>query len=193
MAPGKERVKMTAHTDTAAPALSAAPATDFSKVSNEGIVAGLIGAATIAFWFLILDAIEGRPLYTPTVLGTALFGGASALEMPARLPVSFETAELALMFTWVHVLIFAALGGVAAYLLTLAERDPNYGFGILLFFVVFEFGFVVLAMIFAESVLAVSAIRRSPSQRRRWSSSSRIRLYQIGARGSPAHIRLADR
>ena len=141
---------MTAQTGTATHDVSTARATDFSRLSNEGIVAGLIGAATLAVWFLILDAIQGRPLYTPTVLGTALFGNASALGAPERLPVSFE---MALMFTWVHVLAFAVLGGIAAYLLALAERDPNYGFGILLFFVVFMFGFLVVAMVFAEDVL----------------------------------------
>jgi len=142
---------MTAHTDTAAPTFTARErSTDFSRISTEGIVAGLIGAATVAIWFFILDAIQGRPLYTPTVLGTALFGDASALDAPERIQASFETA---LMFTWVHVLAFAILGGVAAYLLMLAERDPNYGFGILLFFVVFMFGFLVVAMAFAESVL----------------------------------------
>lgn len=143
---------MTAHTGTAT--VSPARAADLSQVSNEGIVAGLIGAATLAAWFLLLDVIQGRPLYTPTVLGTALFGNVSMLDAPERLPVSFE---MALMFTWVHALVFAVLGGVAAYLLMLAERDPNYGFGILLFFVVFEFGFLVAAMVFADSVLHVLA------------------------------------
>ncbi len=141
---------MTAHTETATPTLTAERSTDFSRISTEGIVAGLIGAATVAVWFFILDAIHGRPLYTPTVLGTALFGDASTLDAPERIQASFETA---LMFTWVHVLAFAVLGGIAAYLLMLAERDPNYGFGILLFFVVFMFGFLVVAMAFAESVL----------------------------------------
>jgi hypothetical protein len=141
---------MAAQTDTAAPSFSAERSADFSKISTEGIVAGLIGAMTIAAWFFVLDAIQGRPLYTPTVLGTALFGNAGALDAPERLPVSFE---MALMFTWVHVLVFAVLGGIAAYLLTLAERDPNYGFGILLFFVIFMFGFLVAAMTFAETVL----------------------------------------
>lgn len=142
---------MTAHTGTATPTVSrTAHAIDLSRVSNEGIVAGLIGGGTIALWFLVLDAAQGRPFYTPTVLGTALFGDASALQAPERLPPS---SEMALMFTWVHLLAFAVLGGIAAYLLALAERDPNYGFGILLFFVVFEFGFVVVAMTFAENVL----------------------------------------
>ena len=141
---------MTAQTETATPTYTAERSADFSRISTEGIVAGLIGAVTVAVWFFILDAVQGRPLYTPTVLGTALFGNASALDAPQHLPASFETA---LMFTWVHVLAFAVLGGIAAYLLTLAERDPNYGFGILLFFVVFMFGFLVVAMTFAESVL----------------------------------------
>jgi len=141
---------MTAHTETATPTLTAERSTDFSRISTEGIVAGLIGAATVAVWFFILDAIHGRPLYTPTVLGTALFGDASTLDAPERIQASFETA---LMFTWVHVLAFAVLGGIAAYLLMLAERDPNYGFGILLLFVVFEFGFLIVAMFFAEDVL----------------------------------------
>ena len=52
---------------------------DRSKTYKEGFVAGLIGAATIAVWFLILDMIQGRPLYTPTVLGTALFRGSAGL------------------------------------------------------------------------------------------------------------------
>jgi hypothetical protein len=141
---------MTAQTSTATPLYSAASAADTSKTYEEGIVAGLIGAATIAAWFLVLDAIQGHPLYTPTVLGTALFGDREALAAPAGIAPSLE---MALMFTWVHALAFAILGGVAARLIALAERDPNYGFGILLLFVVFEFGFVIVAMGFAEGLL----------------------------------------
>ena len=146
---------MTAHTGTATPSFPARTrAAEISAIYNEGIVAGLIGAATLAIWFLVLDAIHGRPLYTPTVLGTALFGDPRLLDAPETLPPS---VEMALMFTWVHVLVFAILGGVAARLLALAERDANYGFGILLLFVIFEFGFLILAMTFAESVLRAVA------------------------------------
>ena len=35
-------------------------------VRREAIVTGLLGAATIMIWFLILDVVNGRPLYTPT-------------------------------------------------------------------------------------------------------------------------------
>ncbi|MGH8069924.1 MAG: hypothetical protein ACRERE_32715, partial [Candidatus Entotheonellia bacterium] len=75
---------------------------DRSTTYKEGFVAGLIGAATIMAWFLILDAIQGRPLYTPTVLGTALFRGGEGLTAPQSLAASFE---IALWFTWVHGLV----------------------------------------------------------------------------------------
>jgi hypothetical protein len=123
---------------------------EVSRVYIEGIIAGLIGAATIAIWFLLLDALNGRPLYTPTVLGTALFRQSAGLDAPEMLDVSFE---MVLMYTWVHALIFCVIGGLASRLIALAERDANLGFGILLFFVFFEFGFIVVALVFAEPVL----------------------------------------
>jgi len=141
---------MPVQTTTTAPVPAVIPTTDTSKLYEEGIVAGLIGAATIAIWFLILDAIKGRPLFTPTVLGTALFQGTAALASSETLPISFE---LVVWFTWVHALVFVVIGGVAAWLVRLAERDPNFGFGILLFFAVFESGFIVGNMVFAEAVL----------------------------------------
>jgi len=132
--------------------LSASPTAELSKLYQEGMVAGIIGAATIAIWFLILDAINGRPLYTPTVLGTALFKGGEGLASPESLAVNLDVV---LMFTWVHGLIFIIIGGVASRLLGLAEHNPNIGFGILLLFVMFEFGFVAVNMAFAEAALRV--------------------------------------
>jgi hypothetical protein len=138
-------------------ATSAAPSADTSSISNlyqEGIVAGLIGAATIAVWFLVLDSIGGRPFYTPNVLGTALFRRGEGLASPETLSISLE---MVLMFTWVHGLAFAAIGGIVAWLLSMAERNPNIGFGFLILFVILEFGFLVVAMIFAAPVLRALA------------------------------------
>lgn len=145
---------MTDQQSMAKPAPSESDTQEPSKIYEEGIVAGLIGAATIAIWFLILDAIKGRPLYTPTVLGTALFRGGAGLTSPESLPVSFE---IVVWFTWVHVLAFVVIGGAAAWLVRLAGRDPNFGFGILLLLVVFEFGFIGISLAFAEVILHVLA------------------------------------
>jgi hypothetical protein len=133
---------------------STAAALERAKVYEEGFVAGLIGAATIAVWFLILDAIQGRPLYTPTILGTALFRGGESLALPGSVTSSFE---IVLWFTWVHGLVFIVIGGAASWLVCLAARDPNYGFGILLFFVVLEFGFIGVSLLFAQEVLQALA------------------------------------
>jgi len=129
----------------------AAHESELSGVYGEGIVAGLLGAATVALWFLIVDTLNGRPLYTPTVLGTALFNGGAGLDHAAALPISYE---MVLRFTWVHALVFAAVGGIAARLLAFAEHTANVGFGIVLLFVIFEFGFVAVTMVFAEDVLS---------------------------------------
>ena len=126
---------------------------EFSGVYVEGVVAGLIGAATIAVWFFILDLYNGKPFYTPSVLGAAL-SLSGIVRDPATAPISME---LVVFYTWVHVLVFCVIGGLVAKLLSLAERDLNFGFGILLLFVIFEFGFVAAAMIFAEPILRALA------------------------------------
>lgn len=145
---------MTAQSTATRTALSYSDTAESSRLYIEGIIAGFIGAATIAIWFLILDTINGRPLYTPSLLGTALFRSGEGLASPESLPVSLE---MTLMYTWVHGLIFCVIGGFASRPLGLAEQNLNLGFGILLFFVVFEFGFVVAASLFAQAVLKALA------------------------------------
>ena len=98
---------------------------EFSGVYVEGVVGGMIGAATIAIRFFIVDLYNGRPFYTPNVLGAALSLSRSIPD-PAAAPISME---LVVFYTWVHALIFCAIGGLAAKLLSLAERDLHFGFG----------------------------------------------------------------
>ena len=127
---------------------------DVTKLYQEGLVAGLLGAATVALWFLLVDAVQGRPLYTPTVLGSALFSRGTGAAPWAN---AFPNTEMVLMFTWVHCLAFVVIGGIAAHLLGLAERTPSIGFGIFMLFVVFEFVFTAGAMLFAAPVLQALA------------------------------------
>ncbi len=88
---------MTARADTHPVTRFDTRTTRVSKLYQEGIVAGVVGAATVAVWFLVLDTIAGRPFYTPTVLGTALFRKGAGLGSPQTLPVSFD---MVLAFTW---------------------------------------------------------------------------------------------
>ena len=141
---------MTARATPTVEALSDSPH-DAARLYQEGMIAGVIGAAAVALWFLLLDSAAGHPLYTPTVLGTAIFRRA-ALASPETLSVSLEMVG---MFTWIHLLIFAALGGIASRLIATVERNPAWGFGLVLLFVVFEFGFVAAAALLASPVLRV--------------------------------------
>jgi hypothetical protein len=141
---------MSAQGSTTSSPLPEARGSEASRLYQQGIVAGLLGAATIAVWFLIVDLYYGRPFYTPTVLGAALFKAGAGLASPESLQAS---SELVLMFTWIHGLVFMIIGAAASRMLGLAEQNPNVGFGILLFFVIFMYGFLVIAMLFAEPVL----------------------------------------
>lgn len=123
---------------------------DSSRVFQEGIVAGVLAAVAVALWFLVFDTLRGQPLYTPSVLGSALFGRGASLAGLESSPVSVEKV---LMFTWVHGMVFAALGGIAAWLLAVAERFPQVGFGIILLFVIFEACFTGAAMLIAGPIL----------------------------------------
>src|SRR4030095_16559420 len=113
--PRKERVMTTQTGATPEPAshIEGAPfraARDVTTLYQEGLIAGLVGAATVALWFLLIDLVQGRPLYTPTVLGTALFGRGIGLPSPNSGP----DLEMVLMFTWVHGLAFVVVGGIVA-------------------------------------------------------------------------------
>jgi len=123
---------------------------DTTRVYKEGVIAGVLGALTVAVWFLVVDLMHGRPFYTPTLLGTALFGRG---VWPATLETMPPSLEMVAMFSWVHVLAFAVVGVAVARLIMLIERHPSLGFGFVLLFVILEACFTVAAMIVAEPVL----------------------------------------
>jgi hypothetical protein len=122
------------------------------RLYREGLLAGCVGGATVALWFLILDTLAGHPLYTPSVLGTALFETPAALARPAEMPISLG---MVVAFSCVHWLVFAAVGGIAAWLLTFAEYNRALGFGLLFLFLwlVFEFGLLAAAIFFTDALL----------------------------------------
>ena len=86
------------------------------RVVREGIVAGIIGAATVAVWFIIYDMM-GRPLYTPALLGAAILKG---VRNPAALHISADV----LGYSVLHGAAFVAFGILAAVLLAITEREP---------------------------------------------------------------------
>src|SRR5512134_1327123 len=90
-----------------------------SRHLRHGLVAGMIGAAIVAVWFLIYDAARGRPFRTPALLGAATFQG---VNDPAAVPV---TTPLVVQYTVLHGVVFAMIGVLIAYLIVSAQREPS--------------------------------------------------------------------
>ena len=112
----------------------------------DGVRVGLVGAATVALWFLLYDAAAGAPFRTPGLLGAALFQG---LRDPAELEVS---AGMVLAYTVVHVAAFIVFGLAAAGLFALAERDRRVLFWLFMLFCCFEVFAIALATVVWELI-----------------------------------------
>lgn len=119
-------------------------------VSLDGVVAGLIGAATVAIWFLFIDAVTRLPLYTPSVLGEGFLLREPGLVLNPR---EQDSVKLTLMYSGVHGLVFIVLGVLAAYLLMLFTRQVNLAVMLIAIFAVLELGFIGTAFIVAKPVL----------------------------------------
>ena len=113
-----------------------------SRVAKEGFVAGALGAAAVAVWFLLYDTAAGAPLRTPALLGAAVLEG---LRDPAALTISLP---LILKYTLVHGAAFVVFGWLAAGLLALGDREPRLLYAFVMLFVCFEvFCFAMIAVL----------------------------------------------
>jgi hypothetical protein len=118
-----------------------------SRYLREGIIAGFIGAAIVAVWFLIYDAARGRPFRTPALLGAATFQGVGDTT---AVPTA---AHLVVQYTVLHGVVFALIGVLIAYLIVSAQRQPSR---LLLMFIVlmcFEVFFLAVVTWLAHPVL----------------------------------------
>ena len=110
----------------------------WKRALQEGFVAGVIGAAAVAIWFLIVDTVDGHPFYTPALLGSAVFWG---LRDPSTVQITYPAI---IGYTMIHVVAFWLVGTVAALLAALVDRVPATLFLVVVFFLVFEVGFYIV-------------------------------------------------
>jgi hypothetical protein len=118
------------------------------RVIREGVVAGLIGAAAVAAWFLLFDMAKGRPFETPALLGAAVFQGLRTVQEVQITPA------IVLGYTVLHGLAFIAFGIFCAVLLAAADREPALVWAFVLLFACFEVFFLALGALFAQSVMS---------------------------------------
>ena len=116
-----------------------------NQVLREGLVCGILGAITVAVWFLIVDSIAGSPLYTPAALGSAiLYGSSGTVEV---------SAATVLGYSGIHVAAFLLLGMTSSALVVQVESFPPLAFGVLVLFVVYWTFFVGVVLMFGTWIL----------------------------------------
>jgi hypothetical protein len=149
------------------------------SVLKEGILAGMLGAFAVAIWFLAVDLFQGKPFFTPSVLGQILLLGRA---LPATETID---ASAVVLYTGFHFVAFALFGMMVTKLVHLAVNNPVIRFGLVMVFVVFEVffwgftymffagtrglfprGAILIANTFAAIVMAVYLWRRHPSLKR---------------------------
>ncbi len=106
-----------------------------NTVVREGVSAGLIGASAIAAWFGILDAVSGRFLATPVMLGKSV----GSLFLGDVEP-SFAGAFLG--YTVIHIVLFVGIGIAFSWVVNGAEKVPSALIGFMGLVVVFEVGWL---------------------------------------------------
>ena len=124
---------------------------------REGLIVGLIAAVSVAVFYALFDLLAARgSLYTPSVLGQAVFRGLrspSALYLPLT-PDSGAT----LWYSALHLALALAIGLTVTGLVSHAERHPSRA-GPVAF---------VIAAGFVVTILAVGWLTRDMRQVLPW-------------------------
>src|SRR6266550_2332676 len=106
-----------------------------NRILREGFIAGCIGAAAVAVWFLIVDTVNGRAFFTPAMLGSAVFWGvhdpAEVEEAPSTLflvIVGFCFFEFG-FYVLVAILAQPLLGALAWWNVAIGNAIAAFGMG----------------------------------------------------------------
>lgn len=116
-------------------------------IVREGVLAGIVGAVTVAGWFLVFDLVRGAPFFTPGALGSAFFLGVDDLS---AVQVGWGTV---LGYSVFHFAAFSVTGVIASAFVTEAEKRPPLILAAVLLFVAFEAFFMGFLALVAEFLL----------------------------------------
>jgi len=117
----------------------------------HGVIAGIIGYATVVLFFSLLSLVGGRsPLEIPSAMGSALLLGGSESGVAVE-------AGAVLAFNGVHMLLSLAVGLLVAWLLFEAERHYQLWYVVTLVLIGgFIFALLAMGVLGSELARAVS-------------------------------------
>ena len=91
------------------------------EILSEGLIAGVIGYATTAIFFMLASALAGQsPFHLAALLGGAMFYGLHDASQVVVWP------GVVLAYNGIHLIVFLVLGMIAAWFAALAERGPEF-------------------------------------------------------------------
>lgn len=120
------------------------PRRRFKGVVSRGLMAGILGATALAFWFLIIDGSQGEPFRTPAFLAGALRGTPDLT--PALGPV--------LLYSAIHYAAFMVVGLAVSWFIKNIYTAPNIFLGLVLGFAMFDFVFYLSLTVTGVDVVA---------------------------------------
>jgi hypothetical protein len=123
--------------ETTTPQFSAAAAgepvrTRWMAVLEDGVLAGIVGAAVVAVWFLILDAARDQIFFTPSLIGSVLFLGKTVSD------VTQVNGLIVFAYTGLHGILSLFAGVAVAFMVYEFEENPQFGILLLMLFLLFE-------------------------------------------------------
>lgn len=108
------------------------------RIFRHGLIAGVLGYATIAGFYALLNALSGRPLWsTAAALGQAILGQAGEVDI-----ATFDPRPV-LLFNGIHLATFLVIGWISAWLVSEADRHP------VLWYLLFCLGIFVFSHLWA--------------------------------------------
>lgn len=115
------------------------------SVAWHGVTAGVLGATSVAAWFLLTDTLSGRPFAVPIGLGR------NFLRLFGFTPEGRIVPVVA--YTIFHYAAFIIVGFIAAAVADRSRREASVLAGAFLLFIVLECAFFVFASIISATAV----------------------------------------
>lgn len=122
----------------------------WDDVLHDTFYGGGIGGSIVALLFLLIDALEGQPLFTPTLVASVLF-----LGIPAE-----QVQEVRLDMVAIYTVVHFAACGACAFVVALAIRRAERGSVHPVLLLLGAFLLLELGLFFGTTWLAPGVIER---------------------------------
>ncbi len=121
----------------------------------DSLYSGVLGGSAVAAFFLVVDLLDGQPLFTPSLMGSVLFLGVAAEDV-----AGLQLGAVA-YFSLVHIATFAALGAALSLVVHEVELHARHPVAVLLvLFAIIEVAFFAMAPLALPGVIEELGIVR---------------------------------